>query len=230
MPRSLTLSLLAFITTAAALTGCDSLPRSAQEDALWRQNQELQAEVLRSRNQSQGALGERERLIQENTELRELIERERAEKAAVVQPVALPAAPPQPRAASNTALASIEGVEVVETRGEITVRVPGDVLFAPGQATLKETSKKTLDRLAAEIKRSYPSSTIRVEGHTDTDKITKSKWHDNLALSLERAASVHRYLESRGVSDRHMYAAGFGDTRPRRTKESSRRVEIVVVK
>ncbi|MFT3787709.1 MAG: OmpA family protein [Tepidisphaeraceae bacterium] len=86
------------------------------------------------------------------------------------------------------------GIEGIETsfnarNGELTVRVPGDVLFDSGVATLKKGSLGTLDKIAAAIKKDYPGKTIRVEGHTDNDPLVKTRqqWTDNRGLSVARA-------------------------------------------
>ncbi|MCG8508124.1 MAG: OmpA family protein, partial [Rhodospirillales bacterium] len=124
---------------------------------------------------------------------------------------------------------AIEGVETIRSAGAITVRVPGDVLFASGKVDLKSSARQTLSRIASVIQSEYPGNMVRVEGYTDTDPIRRSNWKDNLELSLQRAAAVHRYLQSQGISADRMYAAGYGETQPLGTKAQSRRVEVVVV-
>jgi chemotaxis protein MotB len=109
------------------------------------------------------------------------------------------------------------------------VRVPGDVLFSPGKIELKSTAKRTLDQIAQAIRGNHAGKMIRVEGYTDTDPIRKSPWTDNLELSLQRSAAVARYLQSKGVDGKRMYASGFGENKPRSSKANSRRVEIVVL-
>lgn len=223
-----TLATAITLLTLVGATGCDSQQLAQERDALWQQNRQLQSEALRSREAARAAEMERNRALEENSALRQQLEQERAQAVALKQVSTTP-----PVAASNTGLASIrglDGIEVTETRGAITVRVPGDILFSPGQVTLRSGAMKTLDRIAGELKRSYTSNAIRIEGYTDTDKIKKSKWKDNLQLSMERAAAVHRYLQSKGISNKQMYAAGFGPAKPQSSKTKSRRVEIVVVK
>ena len=128
---------------------------------------------------------------------------------------------------------SIAGIETSYDRhkGEMTVRLPSDLLFVSGKIELKPASKGTLDKVIAALKRDYAGKKIRVEGHTDSDPITKTKdqWIDNLDLSLNRAATVTRYLVEHGIDKRNIATAGFGDARPKGSKAASRRVEIVVV-
>jgi chemotaxis protein MotB len=57
-----------------------------------------------------------------------------------------------------------------------TFTVSGDVLFDSGQATLKATAKKELDRVAAQIRSKHPNASVTVNGYTDSDPIRKSKW------------------------------------------------------
>jgi hypothetical protein len=107
--------------------------------------------------------------------------------------------------------------------------VSGDVLFDPGQATLKSGSKKALDKIAAEIKSKYKGHSVRVEGHTDSDPIKRAKFASNEALSEARAESVRKYLISKGVSASRVEAVGYGSSKPKGSKAASRRVDIVVL-
>lgn len=129
------------------------------------------------------------------------------------------------------------GLEVTETPQAITVTLPDAVLFDSGKAVLKNSSRRTLDAVAAKIKRDYAGKTIRVEGHTDSDPIKRSNWADNWQLSTERALAVVRYLTTQGRLDpENVYAAGFSQFAPKAANSSAagkarnRRVEIVIVK
>jgi flagellar motor protein MotB len=198
------LALVAF----TGLTGCNKSLKQERND-LYLQNQELQDELNRAR---EALDAERTRAAGLESQLTSASSRAAA-----------------PTAAANTGFAGIEGVEVIQGVGQISVRVPGDVLFSPGKVDLKPTAQRTLDQIAAVIQGQYAANTIRVEGYTDTDPIRRSKWTDNLELSLQRSAAVHRYLQKRGISADRMYAAGFGETHRAGSKAQSRRVEIVVV-
>lgn len=112
--------------------------------------------------------------------------------------------------------------------GTMVAKISGDVLFDSGSANLKPTARKTLDRIAGEIKKSYSGRGIRVEGYTDNDPIKKSKWGTNEALSQARAESVRDYLTGKGISGSRMDAVGYGSSKPKGTKAASRRVEIVI--
>ena len=142
----------------------------------------------------------------------------------------------QPAPAQAGTPATDPGIAGIETSfnqatGEMTVTLPGDVLFDAGRATLKESSKATLNKVAAAIKKDHGGKKILVDGHTDSDPITKTKsmWKDNLDLSAERARVVGKYLADQGVPAKLVGTRGFGETKPRSgDKSRSRRVEIVV--
>ena len=196
----------------AGVGGCQDNIK-AENEALRVQNEELQTNWSTTREALDAAEADRARLVEQ------LAAAERAQQEAAAKPA---------KAAANP-FEAVGGIEVEQSGGQVTVRVPGDVLFEPGKATLRTESKATLSKIAGVLKSSYAGKSIRIEGYTDTDPIRKSGWKDNLELSQARAAAVLRYLQDQGVSQRQMYAAGFGSARPRSSKEKSRRVEIVVV-
>lgn len=124
---------------------------------------------------------------------------------------------------------SADPSEFTNVGGRKVATVSGDVLFASGQATLKPDAKKSLDKIASEIKRKYRNEDVRVDGYTDTDPVRKSKWGNNDALSQARAEAVRKYLVGKGISEGRVSAVGRGSASPKATKALSRRVEIVIV-
>lgn len=201
------------------LTGCQSDRVLAERDELYKQNQALQSRQQQSQQQIDALQAERDGLSQE-------LQRVQSQPAPQPQPATQPGSKP---AGANVDFGGIDNVEVIAEPTRITVRIPGDVLFESGKADIRSSARKTLDSVASVIKAKYSGKTIRIEGYTDTDAIKKSAWKDNLELSMARAASVHRYLQGKGMSPSKMYAAGFGSAKPQATKAKSRRVEIVVV-
>ena len=138
-----------------------------------------------------------------------------------------PAYQPAP---AGTGFDNISGIDVsTSAGGEVTVRVPGDVLFSSGKVDLKSSAKSTLNQIASVLTSDYAGRTVRIEGYTDTDPIKKSKWKDNLELSSMRAMAVQRHLASQGVPKDNMYAAGMHTRSQQASKAQSRRVEIVVI-
>ena len=209
--------LLVAVVGLVAGAGCQN--KLAEENKqLWAQNRELQARYGEAANQPkadpvqlnalQGEIAARDAKIAEL-------------EAQLRAPAAGQAADPQ--------LAGIE-TSFDQSTGNMTVNIPGDVLFDAGRASLKESSKATLNKIANAIKKEYGGKHVFVDGHTDPDPIAKTKgmWQDNLDLSAERARAVAKYLTSQGLEQRNVDTRAFGSTVPKKTKESSRRVEIVV--
>lgn len=199
----------AMVITSLLAGGCQDKLK-AERDALYTQNQELQSELDASRTALEQCNADRARLESQVAEL----------QGQLAEPA---------KAEANSPFGGIGGIEVHGAPGQIAVRVPGDVLFDSGKITLKSSAKSTLNQIAAVIKREYPDKMVRVEGYTDSDPIKKSKWKDNLELSAMRAMSVQRYLQSQGVPNARMYAAGKHTLDMQSTKAKSRRVEIVVL-
>lgn len=182
--------------------------------------------------------GQLDAALQENSELRGRIESLEqalrdcdAQKAGLEQQLAsMPAVDNSQFNAPGTGFEGIGGVDVsYGAGGEIIVGVAGDVLFDSGSVTLKSSSKQTLDRVAGVLNGQYSGNAIRVEGHTDSDPIKKSKWRSNEQLSSERALAVEEYLVSKGVRNNRIYSAAFGSAKPKSSKKDSRRVEIVIL-
>ncbi|MBL8884316.1 MAG: peptidoglycan -binding protein [Hyphomicrobium sp.] len=125
------------------------------------------------------------------------------------------------------------------------IRVVGDrfvfeseVLFPSGSATLTPEGLTAMDQLAAAIKeleRQIPSEldwTLQVNGHTDARPIASAQFPSNWELSTARAASVVKYLISRGIAPDRLVAAGFAEFQPIETGSSeealqrNRRIEL----
>src|SRR5687768_7454492 len=207
------------LVAALALVGTGCQNKLAEENKqLWQQNRELQARYGEAANQPkadpnqlnalQGEIAARDAKIAElETQLRA----------------------PTTGQAADPGLAGIE-TSFDQATGNMTVNIPGDVLFDAGRASLKDSAKSTLNKIVGAIKKDYAGKRVFVVGHTDPDPIAKTKgmWQDNLDLSAERARAVAKYLTGQGLDQKNVDARAFGSTQPKKTKESSRRVEIVV--
>jgi chemotaxis protein MotB len=202
-----------------AATGCQNKLQD-ENMALWQQNRELQSQLtdansrLRSAPDPAQLASMQTQIAQRDAQIADL-------KSQLQKPA--PGAPPDP---------SLMGIEVTrdEHAGTLTVTLPGDVLFSPGKADLKESAKATLDKVIDAVNKDYAGKKIMVDGYTDSDPIakTKDKWVDNLELSAARARAVTQYLVSQGLGSKLVSPRAFGSTNPKSTKASSRRVEIVV--
>src|SRR3990172_5761842 len=130
------------------------------------------------------------------------------------------------------------GATVRIKNGAVSVLLPGAVLFDPGQTTLRPQSKATLKKIAGVLKTAASGEIVRIEGHTDSDPISKQKdkYKSNWELSAARSAAVLHYMvEECGVSPTRVYIAGFGqfqpmaDNKSKTGKARNRRVEFVIV-
>lgn len=120
------------------------------------------------------------------------------------------------------------GVQVARTSdNQLRLEVPSDISFPTGSAVLQPALRPVLDHFAQGLN-SDPDLQVRVVGHTDS---TGSQ-AVNDELSLERASSVRRYLEDRGISAGRIQVTGRGENEPVATNDTAagraenRRVEI----
>ncbi len=176
-----------------------------------------------------GMKDENAALLQENAALRDRVTQMETNQSAMQQQLAAgqtrqPAEPTDSGWANDTGTRS-GGVQ--QTR-ETVIPISGDILFDSGQATLKTSARKDLDRVVSQI-RQHSGSTVRIEGHTDTDPIRKSKWGSNEALSKARADAVRDYVVSKGIPRNSVSTVGMGAAAPKSNKAASRRVEVVIV-
>jgi flagellar motor protein MotB len=131
-------------------------------------------------------------------------------------------------------LARIQGADVVQDGDLVRIRLESAQLFGPGRAELKPEVSGTLDRVAQALKSDYSGRLVGIEGHTDADPITKSKWKNNHELSVARSVAVFEALKRRGVPESQLYVSGYGPNHPlaasnsKQSKSHNRRVEIVV--
>lgn len=127
-------------------------------------------------------------------------------------------------------------VSVDAAAGTITVTLPNEILFTPGQATLRKSEISELNKIQSVLQERYGGRVVDVVGHTDSDPIVKSAkmWKDNWELSAERALTVLRYMVSHGTPSKEIRAVACGESRPvapnssASGKAKNRRVEVVV--
>ncbi|MEO8806217.1 MAG: OmpA family protein [Burkholderiaceae bacterium] len=122
------------------------------------------------------------------------------------------------------------GIAVLRTDdNQLQVNVPSEFSFDPERAEIKPGMRPVLDQFAAELEEKPLSHLlIRIVGYTDSvgDEAV------NDALSLARAASVGKYLESRGISANRIEVEGRGERKPMVSNDKAygralnRRVEI----
>lgn len=179
-----------------------------------------------------------EALQSEGESLRVKMENERAATPpSAVMPMS-PSVPTGPTPASGQFdLDAIQrqlppGATVVLRHGEPAIVVEGSLMYGSGSVNITPKGRQILDQVAGILNRSFPGHMIRVEGHTDTDPIvrTKNLYKNNWELASKRATEVVEYLVTKGVDPKRIYAGAFSMYHPvSNDKTKNRRVEIVVL-
>ena len=127
-------------------------------------------------------------------------------------------------------------IELNQIQDQISVCIPGHVLFSSGRAEILPEGKKVLDKLVAAL--ALTDDMIRVEAHTDImplEQRPKEKYFLNWGLSGARASSVVHYLEAgKEIRPARIEAAGMSRYRPFAPADSPEdlqrnpRIEIVL--
>jgi outer membrane protein OmpA-like peptidoglycan-associated protein len=105
-----------------------------------------------------------------------------------------------------------------------------NIFFDLGKATLREDSKKELDKLYEILSNS--EIVIELGGHTDSIGSDDA----NQSLSQQRVNSVKTYLEEKGISNTRLMAVGYGEKFPVASnttdagRQLNRRVEVKILK
>lgn len=135
------------------------------------------------------------------------------------------------------------GLEVVVRDNRMVIRLPGDVLFAPGSADLAAKGKEILGQVAEVLRNDsdLAQREFQVAGHTDAKPLRGGPYKDNWGLSAMRARSVVVFLTKDqesgggGLDRANWSAAGYSDTDPvapndtDENRKKNRRVELVVM-
>lgn len=122
-----------------------------------------------------------------------------------------------------------EDVQITNTGDELIVSLPQDLLFETDSAAVRPDLQDDLYRVAGNLQQ-YPSSSIQVVGHTDSDGDAGY----NQELSERRANAVAGVLVNAGVQPARMQTFGLGENQPVASnlsedgKAQNRRVEIVI--
>lgn len=125
-----------------------------------------------------------------------------------------------------------------EQRG-IVIRFMEDIFFDSGSAEIKRDSYEILKTLTELLNReSFLNRQIKVEGHTDSDRILKTSiYATNWELSSARATNVLRYMVEVGDIDgirisasAYSYYRGIAPNDTAENKAKNRRVDIVILK
>ena len=124
-------------------------------------------------------------------------------------------------------------LEVEWSESEITVRLRERGSFNSGEAKLKPTFFKIIERISQTLNK--VKGNIIVAGHTDNVPISNYEFRSNWELSAARAANVVHYLTTKGkVNADRVQIRAHADTKPLvpnnswDNKAKNRRVEIII--
>jgi len=128
-------------------------------------------------------------------------------------------------------------LQIRELEGKLTVDVAEQLFFDSGRATLKDTGKQVLQKVADSLK-SYEDKAIRIVGHTDNVPISgglQKVFPSNWELSAARATTVVRFLQDAGIAPERLVATGRAEYAPVAPNDSAegrqknRRIEITLI-
>ncbi len=130
-------------------------------------------------------------------------------------------------------------VRVTDEERGLVISLSGDAYFDPASAVLKKQARMILKKAGLII--NSVDNFVRIEGHTDANKITlvnsNKGYPSNWELSAARSVNVLRYLyEERSVNPKKLSAVAFGEQRPIDSNKVpdgrafNRRVDIVILR
>ena len=118
--------------------------------------------------------------------------------------------------------------------GVITLRLPADVMFEPGQINLTPEALKVLPTILDMLIKQN-DQTINIRGYTDDQPPPpNSRFKDNWEISSLRAVAVLRYMLGAGIEAKRLTATGLADMNPLfpntsdENRATNRRVEFVL--
>jgi len=120
--------------------------------------------------------------------------------------------------------------------GVITLRAPGDVLFARGDVALTDKGRAIITEMK-DFFIQHADQTINIKGYTDDQPPPGgSRFRDNWEVSSMRAVNVLRVLMAMGIEPKRLTSTGLADMNPlfpntsEEYRAQNRRVEFVLEK
>jgi chemotaxis protein MotB len=117
----------------------------------------------------------------------------------------------------------------------VMISISDKLLFNTASYRVKNAAYPIIEKLANLIK-SEPSMDVMIEGHTDSRTISTDVIQDNWDLSVKRATSIIRVLESKyNIDGSRLIASGRGSTVPlvpntsKQNRAKNRRTRIVIL-
>ena len=232
----------AMLAAALAGSGCVSsgefeklqADKNQEIDSLQKQRAALEQQTRELQAQRRALEGEKTALERQQNDLR-------AERDTLAQQKAqLEAANQQTKSQYDGLVQNLQAevkkgqLQVRQYKDMLTVEVAEQLFFDSGKAALKEQGKEVLKKVGDALK-GYEDKAIRVVGHTDNVPIATAQFPSNWELSVARATTVVRFLQSSGIPPERMTASGRGEYSPIAANDDAdgrrknRRIEITLV-
>lgn len=126
-------------------------------------------------------------------------------------------------------------VTIEVKKGVVYISISDKLLFRTASADISSKAENVLAKIAR-VLNDHKDFDILVEGHTDSVPIKTACMDDNWDLSVKRATSVVRFLQTRhGISPERMTAGGRGEYIPKASNQTAdgralnRRTEIIIL-
>lgn len=120
-------------------------------------------------------------------------------------------------------------------KGFIFVDISDKILFNSGSNTLSKKSKQILATIAS-LLQAQPDLSFMIEGHTDNKAFKKKSANDNWSLSVNRATTVAKILQTKyKINPKRIIAAGrsefmpIDDNKTKAGRLNNRRIRIVIM-
>lgn len=128
-----------------------------------------------------------------------------------------------------------EDIAIEVKKGVVYVSISDKMLFKSGSYKISDRAKEVIGKIA-QIVNDHKDLDILVEGHTDNVPIYTECMLDNWDLSVKRATSIVRLMQTEfGVQPERMTAGGKSEYIPKETNETiegraiNRRTEIIIL-
>ena len=136
---------------------------------------------------------------------------------------------------SSLADVNDKDINIKVEKGVIYVDISDKLLFNTGEYNVTENAKLVLSKIA-NVMNAHSDIDLMVEGHTDSNPIHNAILEDNWDLSVKRATSVVRILQTQyKIDPKRMTAAGHGKYDPIASNETAngkalnRRTRIIIL-
>ena len=136
---------------------------------------------------------------------------------------------------SSLADVNDKDINIKVEKGVIYVDISDKLLFNSGEYQVTENAKNVLSKIA-NVMNAHSDIDLMVEGHTDSNPIHNTILEDNWDLSVKRATSVVRLLQTQyKIDPKRMTAAGHGKYDPIASNETAsgkalnRRTRIIIL-